>query len=203
MHVKLCQTCMWSCVKHACEVMSNREIMVSVTYWSIKHKHARFSLQISLKLLVFLCSSQYFLDFFGGGSTPLRYFHILNLITGRKSKYCKNLPHYRIPERNWIKSDRYLFSVWTIIREIWRENRAWLQYDDKEGAMFCTSCKTTSKQNEFLKGCRSFRLKSAKIHENSEVHKHACEVSGHYNNYIRITERGKTISENRRENGQL
>ena len=57
----------------------------------------------------------FFLDFFGGGSTPLRYFHILNLITGRKSKYCKNLPHYRIPERNWIKSDRYLFSVWTII----------------------------------------------------------------------------------------
>ena len=46
----------------------------------------------------------------------------------------------------------------------------------KEGAMFCTSCKTTSKQNEFVKGCRSFRLESVKIHENSEVHKHACEV---------------------------
>jgi hypothetical protein len=37
------------------------------------------------------------------------------VITGRKSKYCKNLLHYQIPERNWIKSDRYmyLFSVWT------------------------------------------------------------------------------------------
>ena len=61
-------------------------------------------------------------------------------------------------------------------REIWRENQAWLQYDEKEGAMFCTSCKTTSKQNEFVKGCHSFRLESVKIHENSEVHKHACEV---------------------------
>jgi len=57
-------------------------------------------------------------------------------------------------------------------REIWRENRAWLQYDEKEGAMFCTSCKTTSKQNKFVKGCRSFRLESVKIHENSEFHKH-------------------------------
>ena len=26
------------------------------------------------------------------------------------------------------------------------------------------------------KGCLSFRLESVKIHENSEVHKHACEV---------------------------
>jgi hypothetical protein len=46
----------------------------------------------------------------------------------------------------------------------------------KKGVMFCTSCKTTSNQNELVKGCRSFRLESVKIHENSEVHKHACEV---------------------------
>ena len=84
----------------------------------------------------------------------LQYFDFLPVIKFKMWKYLSGVE----PPPKKSKKDYEEHRKPRSFREIWRENRAWLQYDEKEGAMFCTSCKITFKQNKFVKGCRSFRL---------------------------------------------
>ena len=61
--------------------------------------------------------------------------------------------------------------------EPWKVNRMWLSLDKTRNAMFSTICcerattgKKTYQTNNFVTGCRNFRLESVTAHKKSELH---------------------------------
>ncbi|KAK3090549.1 hypothetical protein FSP39_012619 [Pinctada imbricata] len=85
------------------------------------------------------------------------------------------------PPKKKIKRDCESHRKPRSLKESWKTNRPWLEFRDDEGdapspSMICKVCTESGKINEFVKGCKSLRLESVKIHESSEAHKHACEI---------------------------